>query len=211
MKIAACLATTLDGKIDLYNNQKWRFSSDEDMERLRLLRDQYEVSLIGGSTFRQWPILRKGKETIPKQCIVTSNESEIVEALKRFRVKNPDIFLNVFHCGREKTEKFTRYFGINKQSMTKNIVKHLDSFGAYKTLLLEGGGRLIGQFIDDELLTDLYLTIVPKLFGGIKDNSLLVCLKEYTKEKLPTVNVVSSEITSSKEILLHLKINYQAK
>ncbi|HUS26229.1 MAG TPA: dihydrofolate reductase [Nevskiaceae bacterium] len=44
------------------------------------------------------------------------------------------------------------------------LVQRLEAAG-YKDMLLLGGGNLNGQFVAAGLITELYLTIEPKLFG----------------------------------------------
>lgn len=211
MRIIACAASSLDGKIDLYHDKSWRFGSNKDLNTLISLRDQVDATLCGGATFRQWPLLRQGNKSIPMQCILTSNYDNIEMAEGIFRQKHPHQPLYVYHCGKELLSLKTGCYPINKKYMAQNIVKDLDSKWNKKSLLLEGGGKLIGQFIEARLLNELYLTITPHIFGGNLD-SPLVLLEGYTRKTLPNIEILESEISKEAEgmgeIYLHLKFNY---
>ncbi len=73
MRIIACLAASLDGRIGSATNLKDRIGTSADLEHLLTVRNQANAILCGGETFRQHATIRKGnqQDRPPLQCILT--------------------------------------------------------------------------------------------------------------------------------------------
>src|SRR6478609_5720696 len=73
MRIIACFASSLDGRIGLKAEPNSRIASPGDLDHLLTVRNQADAILCGGETFRQHPLLRKGnaQQAAPHQCVLT--------------------------------------------------------------------------------------------------------------------------------------------
>lgn len=81
----------------------------------------------------------------------------------------------------------------------KQLVSKLQSKG-YKHILVEGGPTLLGSFLKENLIDEIFLTIAPKIFGNDKGNTLtlvegyLFPPKATKKLKLLSIKQIGDEL-----------------
>ena len=178
-KIILSAAMSIDGKISTITGDS-KLSSKNDLRRLHKLRSRVDAILIGKKTVKvDDPILTvryvKGKNPIriildPLGSI--SSKYRIIKTAKQI----PTIFV----CTNKITSK-------NQKSLEKNsidVIKMGSEINLKKlllmlsqknirTILLEGGGLTNWEFLRQNLIDEIHLTITPYLIGGRDSVSLI--------------------------------------
>ena len=155
MRIIACFASTLDGRIGSATNLRDRIGSRADLEHLLNVRNQADAILCGGETFRQHPSIRKGnqQDKAPLQCILTKQFNLPPEA--RLFVDSPNTApptpLLIFSPNQASTDIRANYPTHTEwlQTAAANPVPAiLDALKArnVQTLMVEGGGHVMNLF-----------------------------------------------------------------
>lgn len=213
MRIFACLAVTLDGKIASAKAPKDRFGSKADLAHLLNTRSQADAILSGGETFRQFAGARKGLQPdhMPIQCILTRSFQLPPDAslFQKARI-NPTpiiIFSPEFPIAevRNQYPDCIEWVSTGLHDPAKVIVETLQQHGV-KTLSIEGGGQVVHLFLESQKLQEMYLTFCPVLLGGKNDPSL-VSGEGFTVAQAPRTEVISAE-WKEQELYLHLKVHY---
>lgn len=164
MHISANLAVSLDGKISIAGHPRERLGSQDDLRRMLRLRDAADAVLVGGNTYRAWPLPlvghRKGKWL---NVIVTGSGN--LPGLDRVG-KDPRVEVLVLT---NKTHVQIKAEAEILPALTpETMIKSLASRGV-KRLLLECGGRLLTPFLQKGLVDDLFLTLCPWIVGSGDD------------------------------------------
>lgn len=215
MRIIACFAATLDGRIGSATNMRDRIGTKADLEHLLTVRNQADAIICGGETFRQHHTIRKGnqQDTPPIQCLLTQSFNLPPEArLFQDSVKtDPPVPILVFSPQAAPNEIKASYPAHVEWHTTGSdnpvplILKVLEAKGA-QTLMMEGGGHIMNLFLQAQAIHELYLTICPLLLGG-KDDPGLVTGTGFRVVEAPRTEVISSE-WKGQELYLHLKVSY---
>jgi len=164
MHISANLAVSLDGKISIAGHPRERLGSQEDLRRMLVLRDKADAVLVGGNTYRAWPLplmgRRKGKWL---NVIVTASGN--LPGLDRVS-KDPRIQTLVLtnHGQLQLKSEVEILPSITPEKIIKCLAKR-----GVKKLLLECGGRLLTPFLQKGLVDDLFLTLCPWVVGAGDD------------------------------------------
>jgi 5-amino-6-(5-phosphoribosylamino)uracil reductase len=213
MRIFACLATTLDGRIASKKAPKERFGSQADLEHLLNTRNQADAILSGGETFRQFAGVRKGSgsDRVPVQCILTRRFGLPQDASLFRKAREGGLSVIVFSPEPAPDETRRQYppqiewVATGMDDPCGVILETLERQGI-RTLSIEGGGQIVSLFLERKALQELYLTICPVLLGG-EDNPSLVSGGGFRVGDAPRTEVLSSE-WKGQELYLHLKIGY---
>lgn len=215
MRIIACFAATLDGRIGSATNLKDRIGTSADLAHLLTVRNQADAILCGGETFRQHPNVRKGnqQQTAPLQCLLTQS-FHLPPQAKLFRdslKSDPPVPVLIFSPQVASSEIKSKYpahiewLTTDAQNPVPRILDLLESRGV-KTLMVEGGGHIMNLFLQAKAIDELYLTVCPLLLGG-KNDPGLVTGPGFLVAEAPCTEVLSSE-WKGQELYLHLKVNY---
>lgn len=215
MRIIACFAATLDGRIASATNLRDRIGTTADLEHLLTVRNQADAILCGGETFRQHANLRKGNQqaNAPVQCILTQTFNLPPEA-KLFQDSlrsDPPVSVLVFSPQAAPAELKANYpahiewLHTGSDDPVSYILKTLRTKGV-KTLMVEGGGHVMNMFLQAKAINELYLTVCPLLLGG-KDDPGLVTGSGFRVAEAPRTEVLSSE-WKGQELYLRLKVSY---
>ncbi|HEY9687790.1 MAG TPA: RibD family protein [Coleofasciculaceae cyanobacterium] len=215
MRIIACFASTLDGKIADKTHPRDRIGSQADLEHLLNVRNQADAILCGGETFREYPNLRRGSQTkqVPLQCLLTQSFNLPTEApLFRDSLKtDPHSPILVFSPTPAPPDVQDRYatniewIATGPGSPVPVILETLEKRGV-QTLLVEGGGYIMHMFLKAQAVQELYLTLCPLFLGG-RDDPSLVTGTGFTVAEAPRTEVLDSRWTGQ-ELYLHLRIAY---
>lgn len=212
--------TTIDGRTIVKDKPEYLpIGSETDFETFLDLR-KYADALIHGKhtatlhrtvdTIAQKPFLQKrkkqDKDTILPYFIVTNHpDSTLLPALIKNPMEKPYIVTNttvkipktidnlahIVRCGTKKVDlqKFSKY---------------LFSQG-YKHVLVEGGPTLMGSFLSENLIDELFITIAPKIFNGTQNEFLTMTEGRLIKpEKVNTWKLISIKAVDN-EIYLRYK------
>ena len=172
-------ATSIDGKIATKNGDS-KLSSSEDLKRVHKLRSQVDAILVGKNTVLQDnPLLtvRKVKGKNPIRIIIDSkgtipSKAKILQTSKTI----PTIIAvskSISKSNLEKLKKFpveiiiTGTTNVNLKSLLRILYKKKIS-----KILVEGGGTINWEFIKNNLIDELFITVSPYIIGGTNSISL---------------------------------------
>lgn len=180
-------ATSLDGKIATKSGDS-RFSSGKDKIRVYKLRATVDAILVGKNTVRRDdPILTvhqiKGKNPIriildsratistKSRIIKTCNKIPTIIAVSK-KTSNKNL---------EKLRKFPLKIIVSGNNIV-NIKKLLKTLWKLKIkkILVEGGGTINWEFVNQNLFDEIIVTITPFLVGG-KDAVSIIEGKGFSK------------------------------
>jgi len=167
-------AISIDGKIATRLGDS-KLSSKKDKIRLHRLRSKVDAILVGKNTIhRDDPLLTvryvKGKN--PTRIILDSQgtisiNSKILQTCN----KVPTIIAVSKRISKANLQKLKRFpveiimtgkNSVNIKSLMNNLSKR-----KINTILVEGGGTINWQFIQNNLFDEILITITPFIIGGI--------------------------------------------
>lgn len=198
MKIITNTAISLDGKINTRGRPLKNLGSENDLKRLLQIRNLADAILVGGNTFRQYPHaslsenLLKRKTKKPIWNIILSQTLDFdfnKKYLSESRIKRLCLTAK-----KNVPQNFPLPVLGNLKKITPDwIVKQLKNLGI-KTLLVEGGGIIIAQFLKANLVDEMYVTLCPKIIGDNEAPSLVNQLDSVKKLKILKSEQIGSEI-----------------
>ncbi len=202
-------AMSIDARIALGTGEQTRLSGEEDFKRVHELRNSVDAILVGiGTVLSDDPsltvkekyvkniknpvrIILDSKLRIPENAKVLNNKSKtiIYTTVNKKRELNAEIR----KCGRKRVD-------------LKCMLEDLYSLGI-KSLLVEGGSRVIGSFLSENLADRVTIYVAPFFIGpdappaadfttaktmdnmiGMKINSLKKLGEGILLELIPNVN-----------------------
>lgn len=208
-------AMTVDGKISTISGDS-KISSKEDLVRLHKLRSKVDAIMVGINTvIIDNPMLNVRinniKKKSPSRIIIDSTgkiplNSKILRSASQINT----IIIVTKEADKDIIDKINS-FGAKVLVIGTKSVNLLKLFNilyemGYKKILVEGGGELNWSCITSGLVTDLILTISPKIIGG-KKAITLVEGSGYSKIS-NGVNLQLVRVTKKKnnEIILYYKL-----
>lgn len=167
-------AMSADGKIASPMHKQMRISCDEDIKRMYLLRNECDAVLVGIETIltdnpkltvkekyvkhpkQPLRIVLDSKGRTPPQALVLNDVTKtlIITAKGTEKTYN-EAHIEVAKC---KTDR-------NGLIDVKDVLNLLYRKGV-RTLLVEGGGTIIWNFLKNKVVDDLYIYIKPCIIGG---------------------------------------------
>lgn len=187
---------TLDGKVAVKKEGYWPIGSKKDYQVLLELRAYADCLIHGGNLGREFGEItlknlnkksfkdlrmRLGRGPILPYYIITSKPESIIKSEGA----------NVFHL---------------EGGGLQSLVGHLKERG-YLKALVEGGPTLLGSFLKENLLDEIFLTIAPKIFGN-ESSSTLTLVEGYLfppkatkKLKLLSVKQIGDELFLRYEVM----------
>lgn len=198
------MAMTLDGKVTRPDGKWYGLTSNHDKRMMDIYRSQHEILIVGkNSILNDDPILHlryvRGNDPIP---VVLINKGTISKHKKIFEsTQTPIIFCTVKNYEMLENELSGLANIINlgdKEISAQKVLERLISMG-YTKILLEGGPSLNYSFLKADLVTRIYLTIVPFIIAkeGLKNfvtGEVELLNFETPKWKLTSYNKVENEI-----------------
>jgi 5-amino-6-(5-phosphoribosylamino)uracil reductase len=216
MRIIACFASTLDGKIGSRAHPKDRVGSQADLSHLLRTRNQADALLYGGETFRQHSLLRRGdaQSIAPIQCLLTKTVDLLPEATLFIQgaeqsPPTPTIIVTPEPVSLVLRQRYPAHVewivAKNAENPLPEAVSVLEKLGV-QTLMIEGGGLIFQLALQARLVHELYLTLCPLLLSG-DENPCLVSGPAFRVEQAPRTTMLSSEWRDG-ELYLHLSLQY---
>lgn len=150
---------TLDGKAQILKNTSayWPLGSKNDHEVLHILRAHADVLIHGKNLGVEF-----GKIT------QTSLAKEEFKNKRQALGKNPNL---PYYIMTDHPEDFELSKATIVGSDLQALVKKLERQG-FQNVLIEGGPHLLGSFLKENLLDEVFLTITPKIVGNEKDATI---------------------------------------
>jgi riboflavin biosynthesis pyrimidine reductase len=186
--IRANMVTSLDGAAQGSNGRSGTLSSLGDKHVFALLRAMADVILVGAGTARkerygpaepqpEYASHRRnlGQRRTPPIAVVSGRLDLEPEGPLFTGVGEPTLVLTGADSPTERRAELAEraevvVVGEDRVDLTR-AVDVLEERGMHR-ILCEGGPRLLGQLVADDLLTDLCLTFAPILRGGTADRAL---------------------------------------
>ena len=207
-------AMSADGKIASPTRKQMRISCDEDIKRMYQLRNKCDAVLVGiGTILADDPKLTVKEKyvTNPKQPLRIILDSKGRTPAHALALNHISKTLIITAKGKEKT-----YNGSHIEVASCKIDRNglIDVKGALeilyqkgvRTLLVEGGGTIIWNFLKNKVVDDLYIFIGPCIIGGTETPT--VADGEGIKSKQ---NCIPLKIVTVKRVGLGVLIHYQSQ
>ena len=176
-RIRVVLAISLDGRIALHQGGATHLGGKEDRNALEESLAWADGALIGGGTLRahRTTCLIHSKKLLDKRQLEGRPKQPIavvVSSQKGFSNNWPFFYQPIerWLLSREEpsincpnSENYARKFKLDEDWST--TLQKLQKAGLSRLVLL-GGAYLIGSFLEDDLIDELQLTLIPKILGG---------------------------------------------
>jgi 2,5-diamino-6-(ribosylamino)-4(3H)-pyrimidinone 5'-phosphate reductase len=219
------VAMSADGKIDTVARRGATISSLEDKARVDRLRASVDAVLVGGRTLvREDPKLTikspdlrrrrkaEGRPENPAKIGVVSVAD--LKPAGAFLTAGPARKL-IFTTRRTLPEQIQKLelagaevFVAGEKAVNLNEILHSLSEMGIRTLMVEGGGTLIAEFLRLKLADELYAYIAPRLFAG-GTAPTLADGPGFMLEQAPRLMLVSVErFDPAGGVLLHYRIRH---
>ena len=172
-----------DGKLGTVAHDHVAIGSAEDRRFMSVLRAQADAVLVGGQTFRNWPLpLVEDPAALGPDDPQPERSGPVVNAVltrtglldarpRPGRWPDPSVRLVVFGPpdldARAHQERFGAEVRTHPTPQVGWVLDQLGEMGC-RTVLVEGGGDLIFSVLRAGRLDELFLTISPKLIGGAR-------------------------------------------
>lgn len=167
MRLISNTAISLDGRTGLADAPRFRVGSRADLARMRALRATVDAVLVGGETFRTWPLALAAVPARPLLMAVLTR-SGVLEAAPRWR-SDPTVQLVVLGGPDLDVAAHEQAFGADLELCERPslawALERLEVRGCER-VLLEGGGRLIHDALAEGVLDELHITLCPLVLGG---------------------------------------------
>jgi 2,5-diamino-6-(ribosylamino)-4(3H)-pyrimidinone 5'-phosphate reductase len=172
-KIILSAAISIDGKIASVTGDS-KLSSQQDLIRLHKIRSQVDAILIGKNTVnKDNPLLtvRHSKGKNPIRIILDSSGS-ISEKSKILQTS--DKVQTIIVVSKKITKKNLHKLKnfpveviiIGKNQVNVKLLMKILGEKKIKTILLEGGGTINWEFIKNNLVDEIVITLSPIILGG---------------------------------------------
>lgn len=171
--IAIKFAASLDGKIATHTGDSKWITSEKARLFARRIRSKYQAILVGINTvMRDNPHLgvRSPGKKDPVRIILDSNLQ--IPLNSQVLRDNNVLVVTTARASKNKQEQLKRQgipilaFESEKISL-KELLSSLQDKEII-SILVEGGGKILGSFVDEKLVDKLYVFCAPTLIGGEK-------------------------------------------
>jgi len=177
MRVFSNTAVSLDGRIGTVAEDHFNVGTDEDRRRMALLQAKADAVFVGGVTFRMGPHPIVDPSGLPR---VAGTRPIVNAVLTRGGIASamgddwPDtrVDLHVFgpptlDAGAHQARGAT----VHVAADPIDVLDQLEDMGC-RSVLVEGGGDLIFQLVAADRLDSIYITLAPRIIGGVTAPSL---------------------------------------
>lgn len=148
---------TIDGKVQVKKPGYWPIGSQIDHEVLEELRLYADCLIHGGNLGREFG-----------EITSKSISKSLFKQQRRVLGKNPNL---PYYVVTSKPKSIKKTPGVNVFHLPggslKRLVEDLKEKG-HRNVLVEGGPTLLGSFLKENLIDEIFLTITPKIYGTDK-------------------------------------------
>ena len=171
--VTIVIASSLDGRIALPEGGESHLGSEEDKQMLNQNLSMVDATIFGlgtlkahQSTYLIKNYFKTNEEEISKSqpiSIVASNSKKFNMNWRYFRQPIRRWLISSNKVDNSSNNKFEKQLFFEK-SWEKTLI--LLKKQGIKDLVLLGGAKLINSFIKEDLITDIKITIIPRIIGG---------------------------------------------
>ncbi len=210
MYIFSNLATSVDGKIATHSLAHFPLGTPYDRKLMHILRKKSDAVLMGASTLRAFkgPLLSRFSKKQPINIILSSELKGISSKWKFFTEKSTKkIIFTTRKAPKNKIKAFQKICDVfilnSKPSTSQQIIGYLKRL-KIKTLLVEGGGNVMWDFVSQNLIDKYYVTLTPRILGG-KNAPTLVDGIGFEPERVLNLKLVSCRKIGHEIYLIYKK------
>lgn len=185
MFVFSNLATSLDGKIATPGRELFPIGTAEDRRHMQRLRKEADAVLFGAETLRRFQKpctvqdpAWKGRQ--PMNVVLSSGLKGLSPAWPFFTRGG---FRRVLLAGHDTPasrlralDRSCEIFVLKKPSarlpVARQVLQILGAMGVER-VLVEGGGGLMAEFVEHDLIDEYHVTLVPRLIGGTESPTLV--------------------------------------
>jgi len=179
MKVFACLATSLDGRLGPAGVTTFsRITSEADMRHLAKVRNQAQVTVFGGETFRTYPKEHRPADPDHRLThVILSRKVAFDWSAPLFQSGARIVIASPFPCKawsdtQSDPSESILLSGDDPIRDVETILGWCEEEG-YSDILVEGGGTIFEQFLAADRIDDLYLTLAPILIADPESPALI--------------------------------------
>lgn len=178
MRVLTNTAVTLDGKIASARYDHVAIGTATDRRYMSVLRARADAVLVGGRTFRNWPLPLVPDPEALTRLAADGFPDVAVPPLEGRRWWNVVLTRGgeIPRSGRFYEDPRVRPLFFSPEADLpgevevgevdlRRVMERLAARGV-ETLLVEGGGSLIFDLLAADLVDELYVTVCPKILGG---------------------------------------------
>jgi 5-amino-6-(5-phosphoribosylamino)uracil reductase len=206
MRVISNTAISLDGRIATGDERPPMLGSRRDRQRMRQIRAQVDAVLVGGATFRRWPL-----PTLPADDALENRDKPFWNIIV---TRHADIRPGPAYLAETRARKLILTTREHRKIDFETelevypgsdidihwLISCLERRGIER-VLVEAGGDLIAQLLAAGVLDELYVTLCPLLIGG-KTGPSLVDGPGFLADKLPRLQLNKLEQLED-ELYLH--------
>lgn len=207
-----------DGKLGTVAHDHVAIGSAEDRRFMSVLRAQADAVLVGGQTFRNWPLpLIEDPADLRDEDPRPDRPGPMVNAVltrtglldahpRPGRWPDPRVRLVVFGPPGLDAQAHQAHLGAELRSrVAPDVGWVLDELWAMgcRSVLIEGGGDLIFSVLRAGRLDEVFLTVAPKLIGGARAPTPL------DGEGLPVDEIVDLRLRGLRRVDDELFLHYE--
>ena len=202
-------AMSLDGKIATRSGDSRWISNDRSREIAHTVRGRVDAIVVGRGTVDQdnplltarpsgprvaTRVVMSSRGLLPRDCALLRTAREVPVLVVVTTQATPEACRDLERAGCE-------VLVVDAEDQTKQLGEMLKLFGnrRWTNILVEGGGQILGRFLDGGLLDEVHVFIAPKLIGGMDAKSPLAgagasVLAESTRFEQVVVECVDNDI-----------------
>src|SRR3989344_1224645 len=214
--------TTVDGKVQILDNWKdyWPIGSRIDYKVLTELRALSDVLIHGSGTAKLSPFVTKiqsaklrnirkslnKRQILPYVVLSNNPDDRLIAHLKNYQGGKAYLVTNDSANISRDAESSVKILRIGRGEIDLvKLINFLTKKLKARRILMEGGPTLLGSFLRDNLINELFLTVSPKIVGNEKGKTLT--LVENTL--FPAMSIKNLKILSVKVIGDELFLRYK--
>lgn len=158
MKVILVMAMTLDGKIARHSLEPVDWTGKADKRKFVEITKQAGAVIMGSATFDTIGQVLKGRKNI----VMTRNPSRWKYlSIDRSNLQTNNSTLSVNSNSLDNNNESLEF----TDKTPHEILKSLEDEG-FSSAALIGGSTINGLFAKENLIDEIYLTLVPKIFGN---------------------------------------------
>ena len=164
-------AMSADGKIASNRRKQTTISSEEDLQRVHLLRNSCDAILVGvGTVLADDPKLTVKREYVPDPRqplrVVLDSRGRTPRDAQVLNDAGPTLIATTESCGQTFDTAEVVRFGDDRVDLTQ-LLKFLEEKRGVSRLLVEGGESVIWSFLSQRLADELLIYVGSLIIGGI--------------------------------------------
>ncbi len=166
MELISNTAISLDGRTGRHGDPRFRLGSRRDLARMRALRATVDAVLVGGATFRAWPLAYTATPSRPLVQAVLTRRGLLAQA-GAFKPHDDVEMVVLGGSALDAAAHAAAFSATVHTTAAPSLGWALDRLAAAgcRRVLLEGGGQLIHRALAEDRLDRLHLTLCPVVLG----------------------------------------------